>query len=69
MTQLEYVAFHLTYVCENKCPYCYIGDEGREKHPSFEKVKKVIEKLAENNIKEILLVGGNLCTNLAKVQF
>jgi radical SAM protein with 4Fe4S-binding SPASM domain len=59
--QLRYVAFHLTYVCENKCPYCYIGDENREKHPSFENVKKVIEKLTENNIKEFLLVGGNPC--------
>jgi len=61
-TKLKYVAFHLTYVCENKCPYCYIGDEGREKHPPFQKVKKIIERLAENNIKEILLVGGNPCT-------
>jgi radical SAM protein with 4Fe4S-binding SPASM domain len=61
MTQLEYVAFHLTYVCENKCPYCYIGNENRDKHPPFEKVKKVIEKLARSDIREILLVGGNPC--------
>ena len=61
-TKLKYVAFHLTYVCENKCPYCYIGDEGRTKHPPLEQVKKDIEKLAENNVKEILLVGGNPCS-------
>lgn len=61
-TRLKYIAFHLTYVCENKCPYCYIGDEGREKHPPFEEIKKVIEKLAKDDIKEILLVGGNPCT-------
>ena len=61
-TKLKYVAFHLTYVCENKCPYCYIGDEGREKHPPFEKVKKIIEKLAKDGVEKILLVGGNPCT-------
>ncbi len=62
ISQLRYVAFHLTYVCENRCPYCYIGDEGREKHPPFENVKKVIERLASNNVKEILLVGGDPCS-------
>lgn len=62
MTQLKYVAFHLTYVCENKCPYCYIGGEGREKYPVLEKVKRIIEKLAKSNVGEILLVGGNPCT-------
>lgn len=61
-TQLKYIAFHLTYVCENRCSYCYIGNEGREKHPLFEKVKKAIEKLAKNGIKNVLLVGGNPCT-------
>ena len=29
---------------------------------SFEKIEKVIKKLAKDNIKEILLVGGNPCT-------
>jgi len=58
MVQLKYAAFHLTYVCENKCPYCYIGDEGRERHPSFEKVKKVIKNLAKNKIEAILLYRG-----------
>ncbi|MDI6603422.1 MAG: radical SAM protein [Patescibacteria group bacterium] len=62
MEQLKYVAFHLTYVCENRCPYCYIRDEEREKHPPLEKVKGVIEKLAKSKIKEILRVGGNPCT-------
>jgi len=59
---LEYVAFHLTYVCENMCSYCYIGDGGRTEHPPLEKTEKVTEKLADGGIKEILLVGGNPCT-------
>jgi radical SAM protein with 4Fe4S-binding SPASM domain len=62
MIRLKYIAFHLTYVCENKCPYCYIGDEGREQHPSLEKIQKTIKKLANGEVKEVLLVGGNPCT-------
>jgi len=62
MTQLRYVAFHLTYFCENRCPYCYIGNKGKEKHPSFEKIKRVIEKLAKGGIENIFLVGGDPCT-------
>lgn len=62
MAELKYVAFHLTYACENKCPYCYIGNAKRENHPGFEKVKKILEKLGANKVKEILLVGGNPCT-------
>lgn len=60
--RIKFIAFHITYVCENKCPYCYIGNEERKKHPSLEKIKKIIERLAKDNIKEILLVGGNPCT-------
>jgi radical SAM protein with 4Fe4S-binding SPASM domain len=62
LSVIDYIAFHLTYVCENKCPYCYVGDEGRETHPPFERVKKIVRKLARDGIKEILLVGGNPCT-------
>ena len=62
MTLLKYIALDLTYICENKCLYCYVGNKEKEKHPSFGKIKDVIEKLAKNNVKEILLVGGNPCT-------
>ncbi len=60
--RLKYVAVHLTYVCENKCPHCYVGDQGREKHAPFKNTKKVIEKLAKDGVENILLVGGNPCT-------
>lgn len=59
--RLKYVALHLTYVCGNKCPYCYVGDGEREKHPPFNGVKKVIRKLGESGIEKILLVGGDPC--------
>ena len=60
--KLRYIALHITYVCENKCPYCYIGDERRESHPPLESVERVIEKLAHEGVKEALLLGGNPCT-------
>jgi radical SAM protein with 4Fe4S-binding SPASM domain len=62
MIKLQSVAFHLTYYCENKCPYCYIGNENRQTHPPFEKVKNVIEKLAEGEVEKIFLVGGDPCS-------
>ena len=48
MIKLKSVAFHLTYYCENKCPYCYIGNEWKGTHPSFRKVKRVIEREIAN---------------------
>jgi len=62
MIKLKSVAFHLTYYCENKCPYCYIGNEEREGHPPFKKVKRVIEKLAKGEVEKIFLVGGDPCS-------
>ena len=59
--KLIFVALHLTYVCGNKCAYCYIGDEGRKKHPSFKKIELVIKKLAQSKITHLLLVGGDPC--------
>lgn len=69
MIKLKSVAFHLTYYCENKCPYCYIGDQNRQTHPPLEKIKKVIEKLTEGEVEKIFLVGGNPCSypNLKEV--
>jgi len=61
MAELDYVALHLTKVCSNKCPYCYI-DAGKNKHPSFDKIKKIIDYLTKNRIKNILLVGGDPCS-------
>lgn len=61
MIKLKYIALHLTYVCENRCSYCYIGDGKRNAHPSFSKVARIIKKLAANGVKEVLLVGGNPC--------
>ncbi|MFH0837117.1 MAG: radical SAM protein [Candidatus Aenigmatarchaeota archaeon] len=62
MTELKYVAFHLTYVCKNKCPYCYIGNDNRTKEPHFDTVRKILQKIAKAGVRNILLVGGDVCT-------
>lgn len=57
----KFAAFHITYVCDNKCPYCYIGEKNRGKHPPLDKLKKIVKKLKEADIEKILLVGGDPC--------
>lgn len=59
--ELEMIAFHLTWLCKNKCEYCYAGNIERDHHPDLELVSKTLAELAKENIKEILLVGGDPC--------
>ena len=61
MPNLTYAALHLTRVCSNRCSYCYI-DAGKCVHPKFDKIKNIINHLAKNKIKSILLVGGDPCS-------
>ncbi|MFH1752467.1 MAG: radical SAM protein [archaeon] len=61
MVKLDFVALHLTYICKNKCSYCYIGAKEGKKHPPFETIKCLIEKLAGNGVREFFLVGGDPC--------
>jgi radical SAM protein with 4Fe4S-binding SPASM domain len=60
--KLEMVAFHITPICENKCEYCYMGDTGTDKHPLYQKIENVMNELANQGVKIILLGGGNPCT-------
>lgn len=54
------VAFHLTRVCSHRCPMCYAATEGiRRKHPPFEKLIRVVDKLAEAKVREVSLLGGD----------
>lgn len=57
--KLKMVAFHITRVCENKCPYCYVGDENRKYHPIFSQIERIIKELANQKVEGILLVGGD----------
>jgi len=61
LVHLDTIAFHLTYVCGNKCSYCYVGEDNRICHPSPSQVKKVLDKILSSRVKEILLVGGDVC--------
>lgn len=53
-------AFHITLVCSHKCSFCYAtNDNIKRSHPSFEKLKKVVDVLASARVKEITFLGGD----------
>lgn len=60
--RLKTVALHITRVCENRCPFCYLGDEGRHSHPPREEVEKTVRELAGQGIEEIYFVGADPCS-------
>ena len=60
--KLRMLAFHITPICENKCEYCYMGDVEGSKHPPYQNIEKILEELAKQGLKSILLGGGNPCT-------
>jgi len=62
--KLNMLMFHITPVCENRCEYCYMGDIRRDKHPQYSKIKRVMEELVNQGVKNLLLGGGNPCTYL-----
>jgi radical SAM protein with 4Fe4S-binding SPASM domain len=61
MNDLQTIAFHITSVCENKCEYCYVGDIGRNEHPPYQNLERIINELARINIKNLILLGGDPC--------
>jgi len=59
---IDLVALHITEVCTHKCPMCYVSDESEHKRPKIypiSKLKNVIDELANNEVKEISLLGGD----------
>lgn len=60
-TKLRIVAFHITRVCDNLCPFCYLGDVDRDTHPPFQQVAQIIHELAKQEVQEIYFVGGDPC--------
>lgn len=56
------VALHITEVCTHKCPMCYMSDENTPKSPKsypISKLKRVVDELADNQVREISLLGGD----------
>lgn len=52
-------SFDLTSHCNASCDYCYAIDNSK-KDMSFAKVKKVLDKLANNGIMYIVFTGGEI---------
>lgn len=58
--KIELAALHITGVCSHKCPTCYIANDLiKPKHPLLLDLLKIVDELAKNEIKEIVLLGGD----------
>ena len=59
--RLEMVAVHFSTVCAAKCSWCYAAETLLTRHPpaSYEVVERIVRRLAEEGVKEILFVGGD----------
>lgn len=56
---LDLVAFHITSVCAHRCPFCYAAASSRQKHPPLTQLQKVVDALADGQVKEVSLLGGD----------
>jgi radical SAM protein with 4Fe4S-binding SPASM domain len=57
---LDLVALHITRVCSHRCPYCYAADDlNKPTHPPFEQLLRVVDAIADANVEEITLLGGD----------
>jgi len=67
MCKLKYVALHITEKCSHNCSFCYykkkqnftpLKSKPNERF-SLQTLKKIIDELYINNVKEIFLLGGD----------
>lgn len=58
---LRMVAVHFSTRCGSKCSFCYYGDPLSKKDAptSWEMIEKILARLAEGGVKEVLFVGGD----------
>lgn len=54
----DYMSVVLTHECNRSCAFCIDSYRGRNEYISMENVDKAIQVGLENNIKDILLIGG-----------
>lgn len=61
MFHLDLVAVHFSTRCESACSFCYAADPLAVRAPPtpLETVKRILDKLALDGVKEILFVGGD----------
>lgn len=57
-TYPELVDLKITDYCPHGCKFCYQGSTKRGKHAPFEELKQIIETLAEMEVFEIAIGGG-----------
>lgn len=58
---LDMVAVHFSTRCGSACAFCYAADPLADRIPpsSFENISKTLRKLASEEVKEVLFVGGD----------
>ncbi len=57
----ETVAFEPLYKCNLRCSYCYIGEKRKDRSlsmPPFEVTLQIVQKIYQEGIKKIQLIGG-----------
>ena len=53
------INLHITEACNYQCKYCFAHFDTKKKHLDLDKVKKIIQNIAESNlVDEINLAGG-----------
>lgn len=54
----DYISIVTNHTCQLNCPYCIDKYHGQNLYISIESVKTALEFARKNNIKDVLLVGG-----------
>lgn len=58
--QLHRVLFELTYLCQERCRYCYcVEDKPSKTELTTNEVKRVLDELSDMNVFEIAFTGGD----------
>ena len=55
---LSHCSFELTYKCNEKCRYCYCGEDDRDELRT-EEIKDILDQLYEMNVLELTFTGGD----------
>lgn len=57
--KISQAIIHITYACSHECPMCYANAGKDNEQPEIHKLYGIIDKLVENDIRDITLVGGD----------
>ena len=51
------VNYEITYLCNQRCCFCY-NEEQKGLHPTLSDIKKILDKLFDSEIYNVVLTGG-----------